>query len=199
MNGTRENQKSESAQSVSLHTSISQENLTQEKVRELFDYQDGDLVWRVSLGKAKKGNKAGCESNGYIVTSIGRRPFRNHRIIWLWHHGYIPEGFLDHIDRNPKNNRIENLREVSNSCNQRNSIQRPSFSGVKGVCWDKSNGMWLAYIKINMVLVNLGRHATLLEAACHRLTAEQFEGWMGCESTSPAYLCVKRHIAHLGT
>ena len=60
-----------------------------------------------------------------------------HGAVWAWHHGRLPEGEIDHIDGNERNNRIENLREVSGHENRMNSLYewRPNaVTGLPGVC-----------------------------------------------------------------
>lgn len=171
--------------------------LTQAMARDLFGYVNGDLVWNVSVNsRAQTGDVAGSMDgrNGYIKVQINGKQYLAHRIVWLWHHGYLPENQIDHINRNKCDNRIENLREVSSQCNQRNSKQRKSCSGVKGVNWDNFNRKWLANIKIYGKLINLGRYSSVLEAVCHRLAAEQAENWTGCDSFSPAFRYVKEHL-----
>lgn len=106
----------------------------------------------------------------------------------------MPEHGIDHIDQNRINNRIENLREASPQCNMRNRKQQKSTSGIKGVYWYKAANKWRAQIQINGKNIFLGYHDDLLEAACHRLAAEQAENWSGCDTTSPAYLFVKKHM-----
>jgi hypothetical protein len=106
----------------------------------------------------------------------------------------MPEHGLDHIDQDRSNNRIENLREVSQACNIRNSKQRESLSGIKGVTWNSRYNKWRAYIMINGKNIYLGLHSDIIEAACHRLAAEQAENWEGCDKTSPAYLFVKKSL-----
>ena len=59
-----------------------------------------------------------------------------HGAVWAWHHGRLPEGEIDHIDGNERNNRIENLREVSGHENRMNSLYewRPNENtGLPGV------------------------------------------------------------------
>lgn len=171
--------------------------LTQATARNLFEYRNGKLVWNVSVNsRAQMGCVAGSmdDNSGYVKVQINGKQYLAHRIVWLWHHGYLPENQIDHINQNKGDNRIENLREVSPQCNQRNSKQRESLSGVKGVNWDNLNRKWLANIKIYGKLINLGRYSSVLEAACHRLAAEQAENWPGCDSKSPAFKYVNEHL-----
>ena len=170
--------------------------LTQKLVKELFDYDDGNLIWKVrTSNRVQVGDIAGSLNNhGYLATKVDSKLYLNHRLVWLWHKGYFPEHGLDHRDRIRLNNRIENLRETSKSCNMRNSKQRKSTSGIKGISWNKATNKWLAKIMVNGKLIYLGYHSDLLEAACHRLVVEQAEGWDGCDSTSPAFLFVKNNI-----
>ena len=60
----------------------------------------------------------------------------------MYHHGYLPK-FVDHIDGNKQNNRIENLREASKQENSQNQkVRWTNSSGVKGVSWHKVNKKW---------------------------------------------------------
>ena len=72
-----------------------------------------------------------------------------HRMIFLVHHGYLPE-VIDHIDGNQDNNNIKNLRGVTLSQNQFNrKIDKRSTTGVKGVTWCKKNQRYVAQIRIH--------------------------------------------------
>lgn len=173
------------------------QKLTQERVRELFDYRDGRLYRKIQAGaRGRVGAVAGCPNQqGYLQVGIGRKLYPVHRVVWLWHHGYLPESDVDHINRCVTDNRIENLREVSRACNLRNKGNaRTNSSGVKGVCWSKSCGKWAAYVKVRGVRCHLGRHRCFLEAVCHRLAAEQSEGWEIDDAESPAFRYVKEHL-----
>jgi len=69
--------------------------ITQEKVRGLFDYKDGQLI-RIKPGCGVKiGSIAGNDGVKYARTGIEGKLYLNHRIIFLWHNGFLPE-FLDH-------------------------------------------------------------------------------------------------------
>ena len=146
--------------------------ITQKLLCEMFEYRDGDLVRKITTSSnAIKGDVAGTDcDNGYIKTSIDGKRYYNHRLIFLINHGYLPK-FVDHIDRNRSNNRIENLREVTNQQNSFNMNKCVSINGklpssnYKGVTWDKSRNSWIAYIKINRKTKYLGRFIDEIEAA----------------------------------
>lgn len=82
------------------------------------------------------GDRAGYLGDvGYRYIKIQSRTYKEHRLIWLYVHGYFPEHQIDHINRIKDDNRIENLREVSQSCNKRNSTDYRTAlgSGIPGV------------------------------------------------------------------
>ena len=115
--------------------------ITQERLHELFDYQDGQLIRKISRGRGansarwKAGTSIGHKSGKYVLASVDYQLHKLHRLIWLWHHGKFPEHHLDHIDGNPGNNRIENLREATDSQNMQNqrTARANNKLGVQGV------------------------------------------------------------------
>ena len=171
--------------------------LTQERVRELFDYrEDGSLIWKVSRGSVRAGDVAGTlREDGYRTTKLGMEKHRNHRLVFLWHHGYMPENQVDHVDRNPENNRIENLREVGQVCNSRNSrVRADNSSGVVGVSWNVRVGKWQAYVMITNKMRHLGYSSDFTEAVAHRLAAEQCLNWGGCHNSTSAFLHMQKYL-----
>ena len=141
--------------------------LTQEYIQSLFNYGDGFLYWKINKSqRIHIDDKAGTLNNtGYYSIGINGKIYRNHRLIFLYHYGYLPKQ-LDHIDRNKLNNKIENLREATQS---QNMMNRKSFkntsSQYKGVTWDRKNQKWLSQIKINKKLIHLGRFKFETDAA----------------------------------
>jgi hypothetical protein len=117
--------------------------LTQEYVQEVFKYKDGELFWKIQKGYMKPGYKAGCsDSEGYKVLQLNQKAYKLHRIIFLYHHGYLPDE-IDHIDNNKSNNLIENLREATRSNNAKNiKLRKNNTSGVKNVVWNKERNKW---------------------------------------------------------
>ena len=132
-----------------------------ELVRTLFNYQDGSLVWKVNRGTAVEGDKAHSNGNGYLAIKLFGRPYLEHRLIWLWH-GNELDGDIDHIDGNPLNNKIENLRTASHSENMRNAKMRSdNKSGVKGVSWCKTKRKWKVQLWFGSRQQYLGRYDSL--------------------------------------
>lgn len=175
--------------------------LTQEYVRSLFDYDPvkGVMTRRVrrgprgavgrEVGKTKKSSKGG---RSYKVVHINRKAYMLHRLIWLHVHGYFPEHYIDHINRNPLDNRLDNLREATNMCNQRNTgNHKHNSSGIKGVMWDRSMFAWFASVTVMGEEKPLGHYRDFDDAVCARLAAEQCLDWAGCDSNSPAYQYVQ--------
>ena len=119
-------------------------------IKDRFDYRDGKLFYKNDVGKKMKaGSEAGNFGVVYSFVCINSKKYLLHRIIYLWHHGSVPKS-IDHINNDPLDNRIENLRPASSSQNNHNrSINKNSTTGVKGVYWNKSNGKYLARIRKN--------------------------------------------------
>lgn len=115
--------------------------------------------------------------NSYLCGRTGGKTYYAHRIIWKWLYGDEPK-FIDHINQNRQDNRVENLRAVSKSENCRNtSIGKRNTSGHLGVQWDTRRKCWRAEIKVNKKNIHLGRFTTKEEAVQARKTAEREHGF----------------------
>ena len=114
-------------------------NIEQDLIRELFDYRDGAL-------HRKNGSKTGTiNSTGRRQISINGKLYKEHRLIFLWHNGWVPFE-IDHIDGDPLNNKIENLRVATHSQNGANTARRAdNTSGEKGVWWDKRKNKYVIF------------------------------------------------------
>jgi len=175
--------------------------LTYERLYELLSYnsETGIFRWKISRGsRAKAGAIAGCRTNGYIVIGIDGVPLLAHRLAWLYIYGYVPEGFLDHKNQKRNDNRINNLREISQSCNIRNSkMLCNNISGIRGVYSNKRYKKWAAQIKINKKQISLGLFSTKLDAAKARHDAEIKYNWSACntkESSAYRYIQTERPV-----
>jgi len=131
-------------------------------VRQLFDYQDGVLRWKVKKGRANIGDVAWSNSKGYKMFCINRKMYQEHRLIWAWHYDSVPDE-IDHINGNFLDNRVENLRAATHRQNMYNR-KAPSHNktGVKGVY--KSGGKYRAQITKDGNIIYLGSFSDLDEA-----------------------------------
>lgn len=140
--------------------------MNQELLHKLFDYKDGKLHWKESPSRnVKAGDVAGSlDSRGYFKTRINGKYYRNHRLIFLYHHGFTPS-VIDHIDGDISNNKITNLRAATNTQNQFNSKKRSdNTSGVKGVLWSKRLQKWFVQIKVDGKQKYCGSYSSIEEA-----------------------------------
>jgi hypothetical protein len=132
--------------------------MEQSKVKHLFEYKDGNLYWknptRITM---KPGTIAGCINKyGYVQVGINHKYYRMHQLIYLYHHGHIPN-FIDHVDGNKLNNHIKNLRECTVHQNNRNvKLVSSNTSGAKNVSWCKFKEKWRVSIRINNKHKSLG-------------------------------------------
>ncbi len=110
-------------------------------IRRKFELRD-NKVWVISKSRFVKG---GIDSVGYPTTSIDAVPCRLHRIVFILTHGYVPK-YIDHVDRDKTNNHPDNLREVTNTENCRNTeLRKHSTTGAKGVGRNRG-GTYYAYV-----------------------------------------------------
>ena len=88
---------------------------------------------------SKAGDKAGSTSNGPRLVKVSGKMYLIHKVVWILHFGKIPDGYVvDHIDGNPSNNLITNLRVITQAENCRNQkLAKNNKSGVSGVILHK--------------------------------------------------------------
>lgn len=118
------------------------------------------------------------DGTGHCQGALFNKRYFGHRVIWAMHTGAWPTEQIDHIDGNPRNNCISNLREATQAQNARNrrSLDRSSSSYV-GVCWDKLTQKWRAQIGTE----GRNKHIGLFEdeaaaARAYDLAARQHHG-----------------------
>lgn len=129
---------------------MSGNDLSQEYLKELFDYKDGQLFYRKTVtSNALAGQRAGTTTSaGYIQIRINNRSYLAHRLIYTWVYGVTPT-LIDHVDGNRANNSIENLRIATFAQNVTNSKDFcTNTSGMKNV-YSERNGRWRVRLRVN--------------------------------------------------
>ena len=121
------------------------------KERLKYDKDTGLFEWKHQHKRGRKEGSVGFEENGYhiIALHINKRTHKYlaHRLAWFYVYGEYPDKDIDHINHDRMDNRISNLRLVSNSENSKNQKLRDSNkSGHSGVYYDKSRDKWCARI-----------------------------------------------------
>lgn len=147
-------------------------SLTIDRLREVLSYDPGTGLfrWLIDTAAHRLGKVAGCvsRSTGYRLIRIDGAQFRAHRLAWFYVHGTWPTSELDHIDTDRTNNRIANLRPVSDAENAQN-VRRPrahNRSGLLGVHKTKT-GSFAAEISADKRRLRLGFFETPEQA--HRV------------------------------
>ncbi len=132
------------------------------------------------------------DKKGYLQTTIFNKYYLLHRLIWLYMEGYFPENDIDHKDRNPPNNKWDNLRHTSRSCNIKNQRKRISnTSGITGVYWHKEE-FWYSRIYAQNRRINLGSYKNFDDAVKARYRAEIKYEFPNCQTVSTSYQYLKR-------
>jgi hypothetical protein len=90
----------------------------------------------------RKNSHGSLDGYGYLILKIKRKQYKAHRMAWLYHYGEMPALNIDHINGDRLDNRIENLRSVSQLINNRNqTVKINTDTGYKGVYIDKTKGL----------------------------------------------------------
>ena len=122
---------------------------------------------------SKDGKEVGWnDSKGYRVTQITSVTFLVHRLIWKYVTGEEPD-IVDHINRDQRDNRWVNLRNVDRLQNVRNSKSREDSSGVSGVYYDHREEKWRVSIGCLNKLYYIGLYLHPLDAIQARIEAEE--------------------------
>ena len=136
--------------------------LTAERAKELLDYDPctGNFYRKVALTNSVKiGDIAGSKNQkGYLEIWVDGKRYYAHRLAWLIETGEFPKEQIDHINCVKTDNRIANLRCVSDSINKQNKREAldKNTSGLLGVSWMAKAKKWKAQIQLNKTVIYLG-------------------------------------------
>lgn len=164
--------------------------LDETNVKKLLDYdaETGVLTWKargpewdISDKERKRWNTRYSRkqaftsrgNHGYFQASVFGKKYLAHRIVWMWVFGRWPENQIDHINRDKCDNRIVNLRDVTQQQNLQNqAIQKNNTSGHLGVSWYKKRQKWQVHITVNSKQKYLGTFESIEDAIAARAAAD---------------------------
>lgn len=134
------------------------------EMQQWLDYEPETGIFRWKRARAirtKVGAVAGRrDPRGYIRLPFNYTNYMAHRVAWAFTHGVWPQYGIDHINGEKADNRIVNLRDVSQSVNMQNQRRAPrnSSTGLLGV--SPNSGKFAAHIVSDGRKVYLGRYDT---------------------------------------
>jgi len=155
--------------------------VTVERVKGLLSYNPdtGIFTWRVDRNPWHlKGMVAGGVSTfGHMTISVDKKRLMAHRVAWAITHGDWPKTDIDHINGDPADNRMLNLRMVTRGHNLQNQkkAHHDSKSGLLGVevRVGKRKTYWIAKIFAEGVLHRLGAFSSAEEASAAYVKAKR--------------------------
>jgi len=159
---------------------------TRERLYELFYYDNGWLHNRINRTyNAKAGEIAGCIKSclkgnyRFVTIDVDGVRYKAHRLIYKMFNDENIDGCeIDHIDGNPLNNKLENLRLVTHRANMLNQkLRNTNKSGRCGVSKSVTNNKWRSTIWDNNKQIELGTYNTLQDAIRARAAAEKNYGY----------------------
>ena len=115
-------------------------------IKSFFSYdKDTGVLTRLD----RKNSIGSLDAYGYLVIKVKGKQYKAHRLAWFLHYGEFPKHNIDHINHIRTDNRIINLRDVTQAENNRNNTKKINKdTGVFGVCLDKTKGLKKKYLEV---------------------------------------------------
>jgi hypothetical protein len=159
----------------------------------VYDPKTGGLTWKTrpaslftsvraaNAWNARYSGRPAFATNGptgYKTGHIFQKTYLAHRVVWALVTNSWPANEIDHINGVRSDNRLENLRDVPVSEQQRNVRQRrDNTTGAKGVDFKPQINRWRARINHSGRRITLGLFSSLAEAVAVRKAAEREYGY----------------------
>jgi len=156
---------------ISIEKIFPYESNVKQQLRQEFIYRSDGCLYRKVKGEIiNRPSRTINRKRGYYYTSFQGKKVMTSRLIYIYHNGEIPEGlYIDHINGDRLDNRIENLRLVTKHENEFNTRAK-GYNYYKA--GEKSGNVWQASIGINNKRIYLGRYKTEEEARDAYLSAK---------------------------
>lgn len=143
--------------------------ITYEELKRILDYdpETGIFRWKTKTNRIKIGDVAGFvyKGIGHPTICIHGKPYQIRRLAWIYVYGVWPEIDVQQKDRDPANNRIDNLRETTKVQTAVNRVTSQK-SGRRGVFYyARGDGYYQARIKIGDNSKHLGTFKNKDDAA----------------------------------
>ena len=143
--------------------------ISQQELKSLFYYKDGNLIRKTTNKPIGTPTKVGQHGHKYLITQIKSVRYRVHRLIWIYFNGNFEDLSIqiDHIDNNTLNNKIENLRTVTNRINGHNRKDKSETFCIEALKY-KNETNYRAYARVNSKRHCCQTRKTLEEAQADR-------------------------------
>ena len=123
-----------------------------------YDPKNGVLIWTQTNAPA-----GGLRHKKYLSVRYRTRQYNYAPVCWYLHHGTWPVGVIDHIDGDPSNNRIDNLRDVTRRGNQQN-LKCHRDGNLVGATYFPKRNSYLSRVYVAGTSIFLGWYRTEEEA-----------------------------------
>jgi hypothetical protein len=135
--------------------------ITKERLKQLATYDPETGLLICSMNRRGSKNKAGdilgsINRSGHVEVQLDGRKYFVHRLAVLYMTGEMPDGVIDHINRNPADNRWINLRVVTQVENGHNQNRLPEHNKTGYVGVHHWNGKYRAKLVVNKKQLHLG-------------------------------------------